>query len=166
LREKENLTEYDLKAAEARFQIALKQAALDDAQNNKTSMKLTRNEQGNWSYQYIADEDDVMNKRQELLDAYKEELKKVPIEDWYWERNVGDYKPCHNYKLVMKRPKKYNDGDFKIHMFGKYLPGIMFRDGDIYVTNSQYIGRHVNLRKTSVCDVDENLYNYCIKNLK
>lgn len=105
-------------------------------------------------------------KGKELLDAYKEELKRVPIEDWYWERNVGDYKPCHNYKLVMKRPDKYNDDDFQIHMFGKYLPGIMFRDGDIYVTNSQYIGRHVNLRKTSVCDVDENLYNYCIKNLK
>ena len=105
-------------------------------------------------------------KGQELLDAYKEELKKVPIEDWYWERNVGDYKPCHNYKLVMKRPEKYNDGDFTIHMFGKYLPGIMFRDGDIYITNSQYIGRHVNLRKTSVCDVNEDLYKYCIKNLK
>lgn len=72
LREKENLTEYDLQAAEARYQIALKEIALEDAQNNKTSMKLTRNEQGNWSYQYIADEDEVMSKRQELLDAYAE----------------------------------------------------------------------------------------------
>jgi len=30
-----------------RYQIALKEIALEDAQNNKTSMKLTRNEQGN-----------------------------------------------------------------------------------------------------------------------
>ena len=36
----------------------------------------------------------------------------------------------------------------------------------LIITNSQYIGRHVNLRKTSVCDVNEDLYNYCIKNLK
>ena len=70
LREKENLTQYDLDAAEARYQIALKEMALEDAMNNKTSMKLTRNEQGNWSYQYVADTDEVANKRQELLDAY------------------------------------------------------------------------------------------------
>lgn len=70
LREKETLTEYDIKAAELRYQIALKEIALEDAQNNKTGMKLTRNEQGNWSYQYVADETDVATKQQELLDAY------------------------------------------------------------------------------------------------
>ena len=41
LREKENLTQYDLEAANARYQISLKEAALEDARNNKTSMKLT-----------------------------------------------------------------------------------------------------------------------------
>lgn len=70
LREKEELTQFDLDAAEARYQIALKEIALEEAQSNKTSMKLTRNAQGNWSYQYVADEEDVMSKRQELLDAY------------------------------------------------------------------------------------------------
>jgi hypothetical protein len=47
LREKENLTQADIDLAEARYQIMLKEIALEDAQNNKTSMKLTRNEQGN-----------------------------------------------------------------------------------------------------------------------
>lgn len=70
LREKENLTEYDIKAAELRYQLALKEIALEDAQNNKTGMKLTRNDQGNWSYQYVADESDIISKRQELLDTY------------------------------------------------------------------------------------------------
>lgn len=70
LQEKENLTEYDIQAAELRYQIALKEIALEEAQNNKTSMKLTRNEQGNWSYQYVADEDDIATKQQELLDTY------------------------------------------------------------------------------------------------
>ena len=72
LREKETLTEYDIKAAEMRYQIALKEIALEDAQQNKTAMKLTRNEQGNWSYQYVADEQDIANKRQELLDMYND----------------------------------------------------------------------------------------------
>jgi len=70
LREKENLTEYDIKAAELRYQIALKEIALENAQNNKTGMKLTRNDQGNWSYQYVADEEDIASKRQDLLDTY------------------------------------------------------------------------------------------------
>ena len=72
LREKETLTEYDIKAAEMRYQIALKEIALEDAQQNKTAMKLTRNEQGNWSYQYVADEQDIATKRQELLDMYND----------------------------------------------------------------------------------------------
>lgn len=70
LREKENLTQADIDLAEARYQIMLKEIALEDARNNKTSMKLTRNEQGNWSYQYVADEDDVASKQQDLLSAY------------------------------------------------------------------------------------------------
>ena len=72
LREKEHLTQYDLDAAEARYQIMLKEMALEDAQNNKTQMKLVRNEQGNWAYQYVADADDLANKRQELLDAFNQ----------------------------------------------------------------------------------------------
>ena len=70
LREKEHLTQSDIDLAEARYQIALKELALEDAQNNKTSMKLTRDTSGNWTYQYVADEEDVTNKRQELLDTY------------------------------------------------------------------------------------------------
>ena len=70
LREKEHLTQSDLDIAEARYEIALKEIALEEAQNNKTSMKLTRDTSGNWTYQYVADEEDTANKRQELLDAY------------------------------------------------------------------------------------------------
>ena len=70
LREKENLTQSDIDLAEARYQIALKEIALEEAQNNKTSMKLTRDDNGNWTYQYVADNDEILSKQQELLDAY------------------------------------------------------------------------------------------------
>lgn len=72
LREKENLTKYDLDAANARYEIALKEIALEEAQNSKNSMKLTRGTDGNWSYQYVADQDLVAEKQQDLTDAYKE----------------------------------------------------------------------------------------------
>ena len=55
LKEKENLTEYDIKAAEQRYNIALKEIALQDAQDAKNSMKVTRDTNGNWTYQYVAD---------------------------------------------------------------------------------------------------------------
>lgn len=110
---------------------------------------------------------------QELLDLYKETIRALPIEDMTWTYNVGDYKPCHNYKLDVV--KKWNedkenenviDSENTVHMWGKFIPGIMFRDGDIYVTDSAYFGRNVNLRSRKAVDVDEKLYEYCIKNLK
>ena len=69
LSEKNKLTKYDLDAANARYNIALKEIALQEAQNNKNTMKLTRNEQGNWTYQYVANQDDIKAKEQELMDA-------------------------------------------------------------------------------------------------
>lgn len=72
LREKKQLTQYDIDAANARFDILQKEIALENAQNSKNTMKVTRNQEGNWTYQYVADEDDVASKRQALLDSYKE----------------------------------------------------------------------------------------------
>lgn len=68
LKEKENLTEYDIKAAEQRYNIALKEIALQDAQDAKNSMKVTRDTNGNWTYQYVADTEEEDKKRQELSD--------------------------------------------------------------------------------------------------
>ena len=69
LREKDKLSKYELKRAQAMYDITLKEIALEEARNNKSAMKLTRNSEGNWSYQYVADEGDVTKKQQDLLDA-------------------------------------------------------------------------------------------------
>ena len=67
LREKTKLSEYDIELAEKELAIYQAQMALEDARNNKNSMKLVRNEQGNWAYQYVADEGDVAAKEEEML---------------------------------------------------------------------------------------------------
>ena len=72
LKQKDNLTQTDVDLAEARYQIMLKEIALEDARNAKNSMKLTRNTSGNWTYQYVADDEDVANKRQDLLQGYQD----------------------------------------------------------------------------------------------
>jgi len=47
----------------------MKRMALEDSRNNKTTLQLRRDSQGNYSYQYAADEDDGANKLQDLKDA-------------------------------------------------------------------------------------------------
>lgn len=83
LQEKKKLTQYDLDAANARLEIAMKEIALEEAQENKSSMKVVRNEEGNWSYQYVADQEDIEQKQQDLLDSYNElyELAKSAYEE-------------------------------------------------------------------------------------
>jgi hypothetical protein len=72
LRQKDKLSEYDLKRADLRYQIALKQMALEEAQQNKSTMRLKRDSQGNYSYVYTADEDKVAALREELSNLYNE----------------------------------------------------------------------------------------------
>ena len=69
LKNKNKLSEYDVELAEKKLTIAQAQIALEEAQNNKNTMKLTRNESGDWAYQYVADEDDVADKKQGVADA-------------------------------------------------------------------------------------------------
>ena len=65
-----SLTQDDVDLAQARYDILLKEIALENARNNKNSMKVVRNQEGNWSYQYVADNGDVEDKQQQLLDSW------------------------------------------------------------------------------------------------
>ena len=69
LRDKEKISEYDVAYAQAQLEILQKRIALEDAQRNKSQMKLRRDSQGNYSYVYTADEGDVANAQGDLLDA-------------------------------------------------------------------------------------------------
>ncbi|MBO5179915.1 MAG: hypothetical protein J6B87_06180 [Clostridia bacterium] len=72
LEEKDKLTQYDVDRAMKKYDIALKQIALEEAQQNKTSMRLKRDSQGNYSYQFTADEDAVRAAEDELAAAQNE----------------------------------------------------------------------------------------------
>lgn len=77
LENKTKLSEYDIGLAEKELEIAKARIALEDAQNNKTSMKLVRDTSGNWSYQYMADEDEVNKKQEEYLNALHEKYEYI-----------------------------------------------------------------------------------------
>ena len=69
LEKKEEVSKYDVDRANQLYDITLKQIALEDARNNKTQMRLRRDSQGNYNYQYIADENTIQNAEQELLNS-------------------------------------------------------------------------------------------------
>ena len=69
LEEKEYVTQYDVDRANKIYDITMKQIALEEAQNNKSQMKLRRDSQGNYRYEYVSDQDDIAQKEQELLEA-------------------------------------------------------------------------------------------------
>lgn len=71
LTKKDELTKYDLERANARLEVVQKQIALEDSLKSKTSMRLMRGADGNWSYNYAQDKDDISSKQKELNNAQK-----------------------------------------------------------------------------------------------
>ena len=71
-RENNKLSQYDLNILNAKYEVMQAQMALEDAQNAKNKIQLTRDSQGNWNYQYTADQDQIAEAQQNLLDAENE----------------------------------------------------------------------------------------------
>lgn len=69
LAEKEKLAQYEVDHAEKMLEVEQARIALEEAQANKSQMRLKRDSQGNYSYQYVADEDAIDDAQQDLLDA-------------------------------------------------------------------------------------------------
>lgn len=73
LKEKDKLTQYDLDRANAKYDLTLKQIALEEARENKTNLRLRRDSQGNYTYQYTANQEEI-DKAQGEVDIAKNNL--------------------------------------------------------------------------------------------
>jgi hypothetical protein len=67
------VSEYDLEVLQKKFELKQAELALEEAQNSMSQVRLTRDNEGNWSYQYTADQDKV----DEALDEYETRLYEV-----------------------------------------------------------------------------------------
>lgn len=70
LRNAEYLSEHDVELAEKKYEIAVKQMELEEAKQNKSNLRLRRDSQGNYTYQYGADQDNIAKLQNELEDLY------------------------------------------------------------------------------------------------
>ena len=66
------LTEYDINMNELQYELLLKKIALEEAQNAKSTVRLTRDSGGNYVYQYTANQDDLDQKQQEYEDVLQQ----------------------------------------------------------------------------------------------
>jgi phage terminase Nu1 subunit (DNA packaging protein) len=73
LRQKDKLTQYDLDRANKLYEIEIARMALEDARQNKSQMRLRRDSQGNYSYQYVANQDELQ-KAQDQVDQLTNSL--------------------------------------------------------------------------------------------
>ena len=81
------ISQYDLDILNAKYEMTQKQIALEEAQNNKSQVRLVRNSQGNWDYQYTADQgaiddatQDYNNAAQEYYNIAKDQVKDITQE--------------------------------------------------------------------------------------
>ena len=62
------LSQYDLDFLRAKYELRLAEIALEDAQNAKNQVRMTRDSEGNWSYTYTADQDNIDKAQQNYED--------------------------------------------------------------------------------------------------
>ena len=65
------LSQYNVDLLNAKYQLTLAQIALEEAQNNKTTMRLRRDASGNYTYVYTADADAISDAEQNVEDKQK-----------------------------------------------------------------------------------------------
>ena len=69
LNTKAKLTKYDVEESRARLEIMKQEMLLEEQKNNKSNMRLRRDSQGNYSYQYTGNEEDEAEAEEGLLTA-------------------------------------------------------------------------------------------------
>lgn len=70
LKDGSQISEYDLKILQSKYELELARQKLEDTQNNSEVVRLTRDNNGNWGYVYSADEDKIAEAEQ----AYEDKL--------------------------------------------------------------------------------------------
>lgn len=138
LNEKDKLSQYDLDRAEARYQVALKQKALEDSQNAKNNMRMIRDDKGNWTFNYTADNEEVTKAEEDLRDA-KKSLYKLDkdkynenLEDMYkmyseWQEKIKELYLDSNLTAQELEEKKKEYADY----YGQMINDICSDNEDI-----------------------------------
>ena len=160
LREKDKLTQYDIDRANMKYEIALKQIALEEAQQNKSTMRLRRDSQGNYTYQYVAD-DDQIGQLQDELTTLKNELYNFDLE--HYRDNLDQVLEIYQeFQEKMKEAAQINDPEERAAMelllqeqYGELINGLVEQNETI----------RLNLHESAFTELAD-LYNTDLNNFQ
>lgn len=133
------LSQYDVDLLNAKYQLTLAQIALEEAQNNKTTMRLRRDASGNYSYVYTADADAILNAEQNVEDKQKN---LYDISKDYEEKIAASwFDVLQQYEeRVQELQEKYQAGIITQTEFNKQKEAL----DDIYKQKIEYIYGELN----------------------
>lgn len=150
-RKKNNeISQYDLDILNAKYEMIQKQIALEEAQNNKTQIRLVRNSQGNWDYQYTADQgaideantnyadaaqnyyniakDQVKSVTEEIVATWKEvnnKIKEIYKDETLTvqerEKQIAELREFYNNKIIYLEEQKNNALTDMTHAGGEII---------------------------------------------
>ena len=159
LREKDKLSEYDIERANLRYEIAMKQLALEESQQKKTQLRLRRDSQGNYRYQYTEDENEVSKIKQELSDLYNQLYN---LDTGQYKSNLDElYAMWEEFNQEMWEASKINDPEEKARteLLIKEKYGNMIND---IVADNEFIQK--NLHESTISELfdlyGQNTANY------
>ena len=159
------MSEYELNALQKKYDLKLAEIALEDSQNAKSTVRLRRDNEGNFGYIYTAnqveidkaqqDYEDKLYALQELNDSYLEELQKKIIanrkamSEELAALNMQDFESDEEYwKAVDKITKKYTDNEkFLLGEVNSVMANNASVRNDDLVNYGSYTGQYVT--KTS-----------------
>jgi hypothetical protein len=128
LKAKDKLTQYDVDRAEKLLEIEKARIALEDVRAQKTSLRLKRDSQGNYSYEYVADMDEVAE-AQEALAAAQNDLYNFDKEQYQsnvdevlaaWQDFQSEYKDIIT-DLSLTEEDRVNKLKLLREQYGKYI---------------------------------------------
>ena len=154
LREKDKLTQYDIDRANARYELKLKEIALEEAQQNKSQMRLRRDSSGNYSYQFVADEDSISKAQEDVLDATHSSREMDEAE----QRRINDrmIELEEEYKAKLKEID-VNDIEAKKLLEKEYLENMAALQED-YLAVTQNLKESVFMEMALLYDQDISYY--------
>ena len=160
LQEKDKLTQYDIDRANMKYEIALKQIALEEAQQNKSQLRLRRDSQGNYSYQFVSDESEIGQLKDELNELYNQ-LYNFDLE--HYRDNLDQiYSIWVEYQEKMAEAAQINDPEERAQreallqeQYGELINGLVEQNETI----------RLNLHESAFTELAE-LYDIDLENFK
>ena len=112
LKQKDELSQLELDIAQARYKQLQAQIALEEAQNAKSTVRLMRDNEGNYGYVYTANEDKVSDAQQALEDATNE-LYNIYLnaENDYNQKIIGYAQDMYNAIKEIQENTDLTDGE-------------------------------------------------------